>query len=101
MIQSRLLAFVGLTLLVAARGQEQGGEVLSQRISEVFVVNFPTVWTIEGSVEVEGAVRLSETGPSYRRYPPRLGEHNEEIRSRLEADVSRAATAPETDDPVR
>ncbi|WP_428096722.1 CaiB/BaiF CoA transferase family protein [Candidatus Rariloculus sp.] len=35
-----------------------------------------------------GAVRsialpaqLSETGPSYRRHPPRLGEHNEEIRA--------------------
>ena len=25
--------------------------------------------------------QLSRTGPSYRRYPPRLGEHNEEIRA--------------------
>lgn len=28
-------------------------------------------------------VNLSETGVSYRRYPPRLGEHNEEIRGEL------------------
>lgn len=28
-------------------------------------------------------VRFSEEGPSYRRYPPRLGEHNEEIRAEL------------------
>jgi crotonobetainyl-CoA:carnitine CoA-transferase CaiB-like acyl-CoA transferase len=26
-------------------------------------------------------IQFSETGPTYRRYPPRLGEHNEEIRS--------------------
>jgi crotonobetainyl-CoA:carnitine CoA-transferase CaiB-like acyl-CoA transferase len=26
-------------------------------------------------------VNFSETGPTYRRYPPRLGEHNEEVRA--------------------
>ena len=30
-------------------------------------------------------VRLSETGPTYRRHPPTLGEHNEEIRAELGA----------------
>lgn len=28
-------------------------------------------------------IRLAENGPSYRRYPPLLGEHNEEIRAEL------------------
>ncbi len=28
-------------------------------------------------------VRFSDGGPTYRRYPPRLGEHNEEIRAEL------------------
>lgn len=28
-------------------------------------------------------IKLSDTGPTYRRYPPRLGEHNEEIRAQL------------------
>jgi len=28
-------------------------------------------------------IRLSENGPSYRRYPPLLGEHNEELRAEL------------------
>jgi crotonobetainyl-CoA:carnitine CoA-transferase CaiB-like acyl-CoA transferase len=28
-------------------------------------------------------VHFSGTGPTYRRYPPRLGEHNDEIRSEL------------------
>jgi len=31
-------------------------------------------------------VKFSGEGPSYRRYPPRLGEHNEEIRNELFAD---------------
>jgi crotonobetainyl-CoA:carnitine CoA-transferase CaiB-like acyl-CoA transferase len=26
-------------------------------------------------------VNFSATGPSYRRYPPRLGEHNDELRA--------------------
>ena len=30
-------------------------------------------------------IHMSDSGPSYRRYPPRLGEHNEEIRAELEA----------------
>ena len=30
-------------------------------------------------------IQMSENGPSYRRYPPRLGEHNEEIRAELQA----------------
>ncbi len=29
-------------------------------------------------------IRLSENGPTYRRYPPLLGEHNEEIRAELD-----------------
>ena len=29
-------------------------------------------------------ILMSENGPTYRRYPPRLGEHNEEIRAELE-----------------
>jgi len=33
-------------------------------------------------------IRLSENGPSYRRYPPLLGEHNEEIRAELESKSS-------------
>ncbi|MBD07538.1 MAG: formyl-CoA transferase [Gammaproteobacteria bacterium] len=28
-------------------------------------------------------IHLSENGPTYRRYPPRLGEHNEEIRQEI------------------
>ncbi len=28
-------------------------------------------------------IRLSDTGPTYRRHPPTLGEHNEEIRAEL------------------
>jgi crotonobetainyl-CoA:carnitine CoA-transferase CaiB-like acyl-CoA transferase len=28
-------------------------------------------------------IHMSRTGPSYRRYPPRLGEHNREIRDEL------------------
>ena len=28
--------------------------------------------------------RLSETGPTYHRYPPRLGEHNQEIQDELD-----------------
>jgi crotonobetainyl-CoA:carnitine CoA-transferase CaiB-like acyl-CoA transferase len=32
-------------------------------------------------------IRLERTGPTYRRHPPRLGEHNEEIRSELAASV--------------
>lgn len=30
-------------------------------------------------------VLMSETGPTYRRYPPRLGEHNDEIREELDS----------------
>ena len=30
-------------------------------------------------------LHLSQNGPSYRRYPPLLGEHNEEIRAELDA----------------
>ena len=29
-------------------------------------------------------IHMSTSGPTYRRYPPRLGEHNEEIRAELE-----------------
>ena len=28
-------------------------------------------------------IKMSESGPTYRRYPPRLGEHNSEIRAEL------------------
>ncbi|MCZ6476413.1 MAG: CoA transferase, partial [Gammaproteobacteria bacterium] len=31
-------------------------------------------------------IRMGENGPTYRRYPPRLGEHNAEIRAELAAD---------------
>jgi len=31
-------------------------------------------------------IHLSETPPSYRRYPPRLGEHNAEIAEWLAAE---------------
>lgn len=30
-------------------------------------------------------IKMSESAPSYRRYPPRLGEHNEEILAEFEA----------------
>src|SRR5690606_2556922 len=30
-------------------------------------------------------VRFSSAGPSYRRHPPTLGEHNEEVRAELAA----------------
>ncbi len=36
-------------------------------------------------------IHMSATGPSYRRHPPRLGEHNDEIRAEL------AAERPATD----
>jgi formyl-CoA transferase len=26
-------------------------------------------------------IRFAANGPTYRRYPPRLGEHNEEVRA--------------------
>lgn len=29
-------------------------------------------------------IRMSATGPTYRRHPPRLGEHNDEIRAELD-----------------
>ena len=32
---------------------------------------------------VGNPIRMSAGGPTYRRYPPRLGEHNDEIRSEL------------------
>ena len=39
-----------------------------------------------GSIKSLGnPINLSETGPSYRRYPPRLGEHNAEILAELVA----------------
>ena len=28
-------------------------------------------------------IKMSASGPTYRRYPPRLGEHNQEIRAEL------------------
>ena len=31
-------------------------------------------------------IMMSENGPIYRRYPPRLGEHNSEIRAEVGAD---------------
>ncbi len=30
-------------------------------------------------------IRLSDSGPTYRRYPPLLGEHNDEIRAELDS----------------
>ena len=30
-------------------------------------------------------ITMSQSGPTYRRYPPRLGEHNAEIRDELKA----------------
>lgn len=44
----------------------------------------PTVGAIRS---IGNPIHLSRTGPTYRRYPPRLGEHNEEIR-RMLADAS-------------
>jgi crotonobetainyl-CoA:carnitine CoA-transferase CaiB-like acyl-CoA transferase len=32
---------------------------------------------------IANPVHASSGGPTYRRYPPRLGEHNEEIRAEL------------------
>jgi len=32
-------------------------------------------------------INMSASGPTYRRYPPRLGEHNEEIRAELESNA--------------
>ena len=29
------------------------------------------------------SIMMSKSGPTYRRYPPRLGEHNAEIRAEL------------------
>jgi formyl-CoA transferase len=38
-----------------------------------------------GLVKAIGSpIRMSVSGPTYRRHPPLLGEHNEEIRSELE-----------------
>jgi hypothetical protein len=36
------------------------GDAVSQRITEVFVANFPDVWRVEGRVSVDGPVLLSE-----------------------------------------
>jgi len=30
---------------------------------------------------IAAPMRFAENGPTYRRYPPRLGEHNDEIRA--------------------
>lgn len=32
---------------------------------------------------VGNPIKMSESGPTYRRHPPRLGEHNQEIRSEI------------------
>ena len=31
---------------------------------------------------IAAPMRFESNGPTYRRYPPRLGEHNDEIRAR-------------------
>jgi len=36
-------------------------------------------------------IHLSDNGPTYRRYPPRLGEHNAEIRSEVQAKKGQGA----------
>jgi hypothetical protein len=61
MTRSRALAVLALVLFVAALLLTPSGQVLSQRIEEVFVVNFPAVQTVDGTVQIKGAVRLSQT----------------------------------------
>jgi len=43
----------------------------------------PTLGAIKS---IGNPIRMAENGPTYRRYPPRLGEHNAEIRAELAAD---------------
>ncbi len=43
----------------------------------------PSLGTIKS---IGNPIMMSEKGPTYRRHPPRLGEHNEEIRAELSAD---------------
>ena len=46
-----------------------------------------------GSIRSIGLpVQMSDTGPTYRRYPPRLGEHNDEIRDEIRDDEPGART---------
>ena len=43
------------------------------------VVNMPHAATPEGVRVIANPVRLSETPPDYRRPPPVLGQHTEEV----------------------
>ncbi len=44
----------------------------------------PTIGLVRS---IGNPINMSAGGPTYRRYPPRLGEHNEEIRAELEISV--------------
>lgn len=48
----------------------------------VVELEHPTIGTIKS---IGCPITMSGGGPTYRRYPPRLGEHNDEIRAELDA----------------
>jgi crotonobetainyl-CoA:carnitine CoA-transferase CaiB-like acyl-CoA transferase len=47
----------------------------------VVELEHPAIGTVRS---IGNPINMSASGPTYRRYPPRLGEHNEEIRAELE-----------------
>ncbi len=47
----------------------------------------PSLGTIKS---IGNPIMMTGTGPTYRRHPPRLGEHNVEIRAELDADSTAA-----------
>ena len=61
MTRSRFLACLTLLLLAAFLLLTPSGRTFSQAVQEVIVLNFPQVQTVDGTVTVEGAVRLSES----------------------------------------
>jgi hypothetical protein len=52
---------VGLSLVVVLLVITPADEMVSQEIQQVFVTNFPDVFSVRGKLTVEGAVHLAET----------------------------------------
>lgn len=53
-------------------------QILSRRM--VVELEHPSIGVVKS---LANPIHMSSGGPTYRRYPPRLGEHNQEIRSEL------------------
>jgi len=59
MVRRSALAFLGLAAVAIAFLFTPTGEVVSQRVSQVFVTNFPQVWQVDGKLQIEGPVLQS------------------------------------------